>query len=158
MDLIIKPEPFDATAALFIISFIFWEAPRSIKKLIAEEYTEGVYPQTGRVVDFFLLALGLIAFIYLKWSDHMQKVLFFLISPGVSFVFLIVMITLPFIILLGFFKRFFSRMEAHNSVTVFLVQGLLDLAHTLFFISFSLLLVPVVEYLIVGRKIGRAHV
>ncbi len=151
IDIIIKPEVFDATAALFVLSFLIWEAPRSIKKLISEEYTDGVYPQTGRVVDFFLLALGLMAFIYLKWSDHMQKILFFLLSPGVSFVFLIVMITLPIIILLGFFKRFFSKMEGHNSITVFLVHASLDLAHTVFFISFSLLIVPVVEYLTVGR-------
>ena len=151
MDVLIRPEVFDATAALLVISFILWEAPRSIKKLVAEEYTDGVYPATGRVVDFFLLTLGLVAFIYLNWADNMQKVLFFLISPGVNFVFLIVMITLPIIILLGFFKRFFSRMEAHNSITIFLVQGLLDLCHTLFFISFSLLMVPVLEYLIVGK-------
>ncbi|MBI5227325.1 hypothetical protein HY988_01940 [Candidatus Micrarchaeota archaeon] len=151
MEALIKPELFDATAALFIISFIFWEAPRSIKKLISEEYTDGVYPATGRVVDFFLLAVGLSAFIYLKWSDHMQRVLFFLISPGVSFIFLIVIITLPLIILLGFFKRFFARMEGHNSITIFLVQGLLDFSHTVFFITFSLLVIPVLEYLILGK-------
>ncbi len=151
LDIVLNSEIFDASAALLIVSFIAWEAPRSIKTLINQEYTKGVYPETGRVVDFFLLVLGLLAFIFLKWSDNMDKVLFFLLSPGVSFIFLIVIITLPFIILLGFLKRFFARMEAHNSVTIFLVQGCLDLAHTMFFISFSILLIPVIEFLVVGR-------
>ncbi len=147
---IISPSMFDVSAVLLIISFIIWELPRSVK-LIDEEYTRGVYPETGRVVDFVMLFSGLLGIIYLMLGN-VDTVVAFLKTPGITSLFIILIVVLPLIIALGFFKRLVSRMDHHNSVTVFIVQSLLDLGHTIFFIALVVLIVPVLGFLLFGPK------
>ncbi|MDD5339749.1 MAG: hypothetical protein PHV13_00695 [Candidatus ainarchaeum sp.] len=147
---IISPSLFYNASVILVISFIFWELPRSVK-LISEEYTSGLYPDTGRVIDFGLLFIGLAAIAYLVLFNATDRVVTFLKTPGITSLFLIIMITVPLLILLGFLKRFFGRFDSHNSVTVFLVHGFLDFMHTLFFISLVVLAVPVVGSLLMGR-------
>jgi len=147
---IISPSMFDISAVLLIISFIIWELPRSVK-IIDEEYTRGVYPETGRVVDFVMLFFGLLAVIYLMLGN-VDKVVAFLKTPGITSLFIILVVVLPLIIALGFFKRLVARMDHHNSITVFLVQSLLDLGHTIFFIALVVLIVPVLGFLLFGPK------
>jgi O-antigen/teichoic acid export membrane protein len=130
------------------ISFITWELPRSIKKLVNQEYTAGLYPETGRVVDFFFLFCGIFAMIYLLLLNNLQSVLAFLKTPGITSFYLIILVTIPLIILMGFFKRFFEKMGQHESLTVYFVQSFLDLMHTLFFVSVAVLAIPTVGYLI----------
>jgi len=140
---------FYACSVLLIIGFIIWELPRSVK-LIDEEYTRGLYPDTGRVVDFVLLGIGLLDLIYLFFGN-IDGVVAFLKTPGITALFLVIMVVIPIIIALGYFKRLFARMDKHNSVTVFLVHGFLDLAHTVFMISLVILTVPIIGRLILGR-------
>ena len=147
---IISPSMFDVSAVLLIISFIIWELPRSVK-LIDEEYTRGVYPETGRVVDFVMLFSGLLGITYLMLGN-VDTVVAFLKTPGITSLFIILIVVLPLIIALGFFKRLVSRMDHHNSVTVFIVQSLLDLGHTIFFIALVVLIVPVLGFLLFGPK------
>jgi hypothetical protein len=147
---IISPSLFDTASVILILSFIVWELPRSVK-IISEEYTSGLYPDTGRVVDFGLLFIGLVAIAYLMFFNATQHVVTFLKTPGITSLFLIIMVTVPLLILLGFLKRFFGRFDSHNSVTVFLVHGFLDFMHTLFFISLVILAVPVAGFLLLGR-------
>ncbi|VVC04392.1 Uncharacterised protein [Candidatus Bilamarchaeum dharawalense] len=113
-----------------------------------EEYTRGLYPDNGRVIDFFFLFWGLVGVAFLFLFNSLDKVLSFLKTPGITAFYLIIMITIPIIILMGYFKRFFERMGKHESVTVFLAQSFLDFMHTLFLISVSVLMVPVLGYLI----------
>jgi len=148
---LINTSLFDTASVLLIMGYIIWEIPRSVK-VISEEYTKDVYPVTGRVVDIFLFVLGLFGILFLILDNNVSHIIAFLKTPGITSFFLVVMVFIPLIILLGFFKRFFARMDAHLSVTVFLVHAFLDLMHTLFFIALSIILLPEVGYLLFGPK------
>ena len=146
----ISPSLFDTAAVLFIIGFIIWELPRTIK-ILPDEYSRGVYPEAGRVVDFVLLAAGLAALGFLVMGN-VDKVVSFLKIPGVTGVFIVLMVVIPLIIAMGFFKRAFARMDQHNSVTVFIAQGFLDLSRTVFHIALVILSIPVVGFLLFAPK------
>ncbi|HID72995.1 TPA: hypothetical protein EYP38_03555 [Candidatus Micrarchaeota archaeon] len=137
----LKPELFDIFSALLIITFIQWELPRSVK-LMDEEYISDLYPEQGRVIDIVLFLVGLVAIYLLYEPGSMRRLIDFMDSTVLMLIFIPVMIAIPLIILMGFFKRFFARMDQHKSMTVFMVQTTLDFAHTLFFISLTLLCVP----------------
>lgn len=138
---------FYSFSTLLIISFIVWELPRSIK-LMDPEYTKGLYPEGGRIPDFFLLAIGLLCMGFFMFGSNSQRIIAFLRTPGITALYIILMVVVPLIIILGYFKRFFGRMDHHDSVTVFLVHGFLDLAHTAFFVSLSILAIPIIGFLI----------
>ncbi len=138
---------FDSVSVILVLSFLVWEIPRSVK-IMAEEYTKGLYPEGGRIPDFFLMLAGLACAIFMRLGQNGQDVVIFLKTPGVTALYLIVLVTVPLIISLGFLKRFFGRMERHESLTVFLVQGFLDLFHTMFFISVAVLAIPVIGFLV----------
>jgi hypothetical protein len=138
---------FDAATVLLIISFIVWEVPRSVK-LLDEEYTKGIYPDGGRVPDILLFVVGLACAGFFLLGNNAEKIVTFLHTPGVTALYIIILVTIPIIISLGFFKRFFSRMDKHESITIFFVHGFLDFFHTTFFIAVALLAVPVAGFLI----------
>lgn len=141
---------FDAFSAILVICFIIWELPRSVK-ILDEEYTKGLYPENGRVADFVLLFVGLLSILYFMLDSNARYIVEFLRSAGfLTAVFLIIMLAIPLIVALGYFKRFFARIDKHESVTVFIVHGFLDLMHTLFHIALVVLVVPAVGYLIFG--------
>jgi hypothetical protein len=140
---------FDTLSVLLVASFIVWEIPRSVK-VIGEEYTKGLYPDNGRVVDFFLLAVGIASVAFYLMDDNSEAFVKFLHTPGITSFFLILMVTVPIIIALGYVKRFFGRMEGHNSVTIFLTHSFLDLMHTLFFISLACMAIPALGLLLIG--------
>ncbi|MBU0591851.1 hypothetical protein KKF81_00835 [Candidatus Micrarchaeota archaeon] len=144
---LLTPSLFTNASVLLVACFIIWEIPRSIK-IISDEYTKGLYPEGGRVVDFSLFAIGIGAMVYFLIGNDI-KVITFIKTPGIISFFLIVSVVAILIIVLGFLKRFFARFEG-NSITVFLTQGLLDLAHTIFHISLTLLAIPVAAYLVFG--------
>jgi len=146
----LKPEIFDIFSALLIIAFIQWELPRTIK-IIDEEYTSDLYPETGRVIDIFMFIIGLGAMFYLYTDNTMIDLLRFMNSSILVLIFIPVMIVVPLIIFMGYFKRFFARVDAHKSMTIFLVQSTLDLAHTLFFVSLSILVIPSFFFLVFGN-------
>lgn len=140
---------FDTMSVVLVASFIIWEIPRSVK-VIAEEYTKGLYPDNGRVVDFFLFAVGVLCVIFYFMGDNSERLVRFLHTPGITSFFLILMVTVPIIIALGYLKRFFGRMGAHDSVTIFLTHAFLDLMHTLFHIALSFMIIPTLGLLILG--------
>ena len=141
---------FDLFSVLMFVGFVIWEIPQLIKNLISEEYTRGLYPETGRVIDIVLMVLGIIALVFLRLDDNADHMVTFLKTPGITAVFLVLMAVIPLIIALGYFKRFFGRMDAHNSITVFLTQAFLDLMHTIFYISLTILLLPTMGYVVLG--------
>jgi hypothetical protein len=138
---------FDAATVLLIVSFLVWELPRSIK-LLGEEYTKGLYPEGGRVPDFLILIIALACVGFFHLGSNAQKTVTFIKTPGVTALYLILLVSVPLIITLGFLKRFFARMDKHESVTIFLVHGFLDLFHTAFFIAAAALLIPALGFLI----------
>ncbi|MEW6036094.1 MAG: hypothetical protein AB1529_05760 [Candidatus Micrarchaeota archaeon] len=142
---------FDSMTVVFIISFIIWEIPRSIK-LMDEEYTRGIYPETGRVADFSLFFLGALSIAFFMLDNNAERIVAFLKIPGVTSFFLILMLAIPLIVALGFGKRLFARVDAHNSVTIFITHSFLDLMHTLFHISLAVLFIPVLGYLAFGSR------
>ncbi|MFH1521105.1 MAG: hypothetical protein ABID61_05660 [Candidatus Micrarchaeota archaeon] len=144
---ILKPSLFTSSSAILIICFIIWELPRTLK-IMDEEYTKDLYPENSRIPDFFFLFWGLIGILYLFPLNNTDNVLAFLKTPGITSFYIVIMITIPFIVLMGYFKRFFERMHKHDSLTIFTVQSFMDLMHTLFFISVSILMVPILGYLI----------
>ena len=146
---LINPYIFDGASLLLVLCFVIWEVPRSIK-IIDEEYTRGVYPSNGRVVDFVLFAIGLLSIIFFRLDDTVGRVVSFLKTPGITSFFLVILIVIPLIISLGFFKRFFGRMDKHESVTIFLVHSFLDFMHTVFFVSLTILVMPLGGYLLIG--------
>ena len=141
---------FDAFTVLLVAGFIIWEIPRSVK-IIGEEYTKGLYPENGRVADFALLFLGLLSILYLVMDNNAVRIVAFLKTPGVTSMFLVLMLAIPLIISLGYLKRLFARLDGQNSVTVFLTHSFLDLMHTLFHISLVVLFVPAAGFLLFGR-------
>jgi hypothetical protein len=141
---------FDAFSALLVISFIVWEIPRSVK-VISDEYTKGLYPDNGRVADFALLFLGILSIIYFVLDNNVERIVAFLKTPGITSMFLILMLAIPLIIILGYFKRLFARLDGHNSVTVFLTHAFLDFAHTMFHIALVVMAVPAIGFLIFGK-------
>jgi len=145
---LVSVDLFNAATVLLIVGFIIWEIPRSFK-VISEEYTTGLYPEAGRVVDFVLLAIGLgTIFIFM---DNAEKIIAFIKTPGIISFFLVLLIVVPLIIFLGFLKRFFGRIEANESITIFLTHGFLDLMHTLFYLGLTVLIIPVAGFLLFGR-------
>ncbi|MFN7991549.1 MAG: hypothetical protein U0R44_05310 [Candidatus Micrarchaeia archaeon] len=142
---------FDSMSVMLVISFIVWEIPRSIK-VIDEEYTHGLYPESGRVVDFVLFFIGLLSIAFYLLGDNSEAIVRFLHTPGITAIFLILLVTIPLIITMGYLKRFFGRMEAHKSITVFLTHAFLDLMHTLFHIALCFMFIPVAGLLILGPK------
>jgi len=141
---------FDAFSGLLAISFIIWEIPRSVK-VISDEYTKGLYPEGGRVADFALFFLGLLSIGYFVWDNNVERIVAFLKTPGITSAFLVLMLAIPLIIAMGFFKRLFARLDAHNSVTIFITHAFLDLAHTLFHIALIVMFVPAIGFLLFGR-------
>jgi hypothetical protein len=144
---IVNLQLFDSISVLLVVSFLIWEIPRLIR-IMGEEYAKGAYPDGGRVADYFLLVVGLAAAWFLFTGHNGEDVVRFIKTPGVTAIYLILLATIPLIITLGYVKRFFARLGSHESITVFLVHCLMDLAHTLFFISVSVLAVPVIGFLI----------
>ncbi|MEW6723242.1 MAG: hypothetical protein AB1324_08315 [Candidatus Micrarchaeota archaeon] len=142
---------FETMATVLIISFIVWEIPRSVK-VVAEEYTKGLYPENGRVIDIALFVIGLLSVGFFMMGNNAERIVMFLKTPGITSFFLILMLAIPLIVAVGFFKRLFGRLDGHNSVTVFLTHGLLDLMHTLFHISLAVMFIPVLGFLIFGPK------
>jgi len=143
----INPGLFDSAFVILVISFLVWEIPRSIK-LIGEEYTKGLYPEGGRVADIVLFIVGLAAMGFFLADDNGAQILRFVKTPGITELYIILMVTVPLIILMGFFKRFFARMDKHESITIFIVHGFLDLAHTAFFVSLAIIVIPTIGFLI----------
>ena len=145
----LEPDTFSVAAVLFIAGFIVWELPRSIR-IMDEEYTKDIYPEMGRVFDFiiFLIGLGSLAFLY--FMDGLSEIVDFLRHETFMVVFIIILLAIPLLITLGYLKRFLGRVDKHESITVFIVHSLLDLAHTVFFICFSIIFVPIVLYLSFG--------
>jgi hypothetical protein len=148
---IINVQLFDNASILLVACFIIWEIPRSIK-ILSDEYTKGLYPEGGRVIDLGMFAIGIAAALYFM-AGNALKIVSFLKTPGITAFFLVILVVIPLIIALGFLKRFFARMEG-NSVTVFLTQGFLDLMHTAFQIALALLAVPAIGYLLFGGLVG----
>jgi hypothetical protein len=138
---------FDNAAVLMITCYLIWEIPRTIK-FLSEEYMYGLYPEGGRVVDFALLVIGGLATVFLMMGNA-EKVVTFLKKPGITSFFLIIMVVIPIIIILAYLKRFFPRFDS-NSITVFIVQNFLDLMRTVFYVAVSILVIPVLGYLILG--------
>ena len=144
-----NPETFAISSILLIISFIIWETPRSIK-IMSEEYTRYLYPEMGRVVDIILFLLGLAASLFIYIGSNALSLSSFVKDPSFFPGLMIVLIVTLLVIIMGFFKRAGERTGRHESVTVFLVQTILDLAHTLFFISLAVLLIPLAAYMLFG--------
>ena len=140
---------FDTVSAIFVICFIVWEIPRSVK-VMDEEYTKGLYPENGRVADFGLLFIGLLSIFYFIMDNNARLIVDFLKTTGLTTLVLILMIAIPLIVILGYFKRLFARVDSHDSVTVFLTHAFLDLMHTLFHITLVVLFVPVLGHLLFG--------
>lgn len=143
------PGTFSIATVFFILGFIVWELPRSVK-IMDEEYTEGFYPEMGRVFDIILLFIGLICIGFLYFMDGLGDVVSFLRYGAFTVFFAIVILAIPLLIFLGYLKRFLGRIDKHESMTIFLVHSFLDLAHTVFFICFSLILIPVLLYVLFG--------
>ncbi len=146
---LINTSLFDTASVALILSFIVWEIPRSVK-LIDEEYTKGLYPDQGRVVDIVLFVIGLITVGFYLMGTNADDYVKFLHTPGITSLFLILMVTVPIIIALGYLKRFFGRMDGHNSVAVFVTHAFLDLMHTIFFICLATMAIPAAGLLLIG--------
>lgn len=144
-----EPGTFSLATILFIIGFIIWELPRSVK-VMDEEYTSGFYPEMGRVFDIIILLIGLVCVLYLYFMDGLDNVVDFLRYGTFTVLFAIIILAIPVLIFLGYLKRFLARVDKHESMTIFLVHSFLDLAHTVFFICFSLIFIPVLFYLLFG--------
>ena len=142
---------FDSLTVVLVASYIIWEIPRSIK-VVSEEYTKGLYPENGRVIDIFLFILGGLTIVFFMMDNNAEHIVSFLRTPGITAFFLVLMLAIPLIIAMGFIKRLFSRLDGHNSVAIFLTHSFLDLMHTLFFIAFTALFVPAAGYLALGMK------
>lgn len=134
-----------AATILFVLGFLLWELPRSFK-LMDEEYTRGLYPDTGKVLDFILLVIGAVA--AFLFYQNTNGVLSAMKMPTFYILFSIVFLAVPALILLGYLKRLAKLINEGKSVTVFLVQAFLDLAHSAFFLGFSMLFVPTVIFFI----------
>lgn len=141
---------FDMMSVIFFVGFIIWELPQTVK-IISEEYTKGLYPENGRVIDIVLFIAGAIAVFFLMNGNNAERVVAFLKTPGITSFFLILMLSIPLIIAVGFFKRLFARVDAHNSIAVFLAHSFLDLMHTLFHVALTVLFVPVAGLIIMGK-------
>ncbi len=139
---------FDAASLLLIIGFLIWEIPRSFQ-VIPEEYIVGFYPEYGRVVDFVLLAVGLLAIAF--FSMNSADIVKYLKTPGVTSYFLILMLVVPLIIVLSFFRKFAAGLDKHESISIFLTHGFLDLMHALFYLGLTFLVIPAAGFLIFGR-------
>ncbi|MCI0504042.1 hypothetical protein L0Y65_05015 [Candidatus Micrarchaeota archaeon] len=142
---------FDAMTVILIASFIVWEAPRTVK-LLSEEYTKGLYPENGRVIDVAMFAVGLASVVFFMLDNNAERIVTFLKTPGVTAFFLVLMLAIPLIVAMGFFKRMFARFDEHNSITIFLSHTFLDLMHTLFHIALTVLFLPIVGYFALGPR------
>lgn len=138
---------FDAASVLLIISYIIWEAPRSLQ-ILSEEFTKELYPEHGRLVDISLLAVGVVGLLLFMLDG--QKIISFMKMPNTIAFFIVLLAVIPLILLLGFFQRFFARMDSGKSASIFLTQGFLDLAHTVFYVCFAFLVIPAAAYLLLG--------
>lgn len=127
------------TALAFFVAYLIWELPR-LTKMLEEEWIKGIYPEHGRVVDIVLLLIGLGSFIFLQ--ANLSKAVMLAYKSGYNLLLAAGLVALPLIILLGFIGRFFTRMDAKLQVSAFMVQTILDLAHTLFFVCFVGLVFP----------------
>ena len=68
---------FAAATVLFVLGFIVWELPRSVK-IMDEEYTSGLYPELSRVSDILVMIIGLACIAYLYLMDGLDKVIYFI--------------------------------------------------------------------------------
>jgi hypothetical protein len=148
---IINAPLFDSFSVLLIVGFIIWEIPRSIK-VLSQEYTKGLYPDNGRVVDFLLFFIGLGSIYLFSLENNAQRIVTFLKTPGITAFFLILLLAVPIIIILGYLKRFFGRMQSHDSVTIFLTHAFLDMMHTIFQLSLAILFIPAAGFLLLGPR------
>ena len=146
---ILSPKLFLESGIIGIIAFIVWELPRSIK-VMSEEYTHGLYPEAGRVVDFILLFLLIISTIYLNIGQTSEHLSLKMRSPSLFPIIAVILLTTIVIIILGYLKRTGERTGKHDSLTVFFVQSILDLAHTIFFITLSINIIPLALYLVLA--------
>ena len=123
----------------FFFSFLVWEVPR-FSKMLGEDLIKGLYPDNGRVIDFVILLVAFGSFLYMGANRSTLNLLPY--RPVLDIILAVALLAMPLVIILGFIGRFFARMDAKLGVSAFLVQGVLDLCHTVFFICFSLLVLP----------------
>ena len=143
---IITEELIGLSSVLFFLCFLIWEIPRSVK-VMDEEYTQGVYPELGRVFDIVVFIIGIIAIIL--FFMNMENIIETVAMPTFSLAYIIIFFAVPILIFLGFLQRTVKRINDQQSVTVFLVHGFLDLSHTMFFITFPIILIPLIIYFVV---------
>ena len=136
---VLSPSGLDAILLAFFFSYIVWEIPRATK-MLSEEWSKGIYPDKGRTLDIFLLLLGLGAFLFMKMS--MMRLVFIPEHYIMGIVVSVGLVALPIVILLGFIGRFFSRMDTQKETGALLAHTILDLFHTVFFITLICLLLP----------------
>jgi|GEM_PF-960377 len=130
-----------------IIGFLVWEVPRSLK-LLSEEHEKLIYPQTGRVFDVFLFVVGLLSFVFYLFNRN--EVLNALVMPTFSLIFSIAYLGIPSLIFLGFLKKMAKMLDAYQSLSRFMICAFFDFAHTVFFISFSLVFVAIAFFFFVS--------
>ncbi len=139
---IVTPTLFIYASIVMFIAFAIWELPRTMK-LLSPECSRGIYPETGRMIDIVLFALGFICVLLLFGFGRMDKAISAMRSPGQISIFIILLIVLPILAIVRFVKRIFSRFDAHNEIGIFTTQTILDLTHHIFFIACAIVLLGV---------------
>jgi hypothetical protein len=129
----------------FFLSFLIWEIPR-FTKMLEESWIHGLYPEQGRVVDIILLLAGVGAFLLLTSSTKNTLALAY--KPIFNFIIAAAIVALPIVITLGFIGRIFKRMDAKLESAGFFVQTILDFVHSVFFVCFTLLVIPAAALLL----------
>ena len=124
----------DYFAAAFLFSFLIWEIVR-FSKIFDQKWVADIFPEGGNIVDYVLLLVGLISFVFIKLNQ--KTLLLAPHKPMLNIVFTIALLILPVIIFLGLAGRFFSRMDSKMAFSAFVVNFILDFVHCMFHVCFG---------------------
>ena len=145
----IRPDIFYSASIAFVATFLLYEMPQTLK-LINDQERETIYPQKGRLVDIFLFIVGLVMMLFMLIGDNLEKIMNVMKMPGIMALFLIVFVCLIIVIIFTFLRNAFKRLEGGLSASTFLVQFAIDFLHKAFYLTLSLIAVPVIGYFLVG--------
>lgn len=130
---------------IFVLAFLIWEIPRTFS-LFEKEWAKGIYEEHGRGIDIFVFIVGIAAFFFLRWN--LKPLIKLAQHPIYSIVLAIAGIAMPIVLVIVFIGRIFSRIDTRKEMSELFGHSVLDLAHAIFQISFSLLAFPAAALLI----------
>jgi|GEM_PF-5423027 len=140
------------TAIVFVVSFIIYEIPDILRVLRPddehESYEEDLGP--GRILNGILFILGLATIIFLYFGGNLSNIIGFTRNQSIGVPLLIALVSVAIIAFFAFFKKVIALVDKDTPFGKLIKETIFELGKTVFYISFAIMVLPAVLFLLLG--------